>query len=72
MRRGRKAAPLLFCGLPCYHAPVIVHPRTAVTIETATDQPTFSQFIGIRILEITPDSVKAELPSARSSRTAAA
>jgi len=33
-----------------------------VTIETATDQPTFSKFMGIRILEISPDSVKAELP----------
>ena len=33
-----------------------------MTIETATDQPTFSKFMGIRILEITPDSVKAELP----------
>jgi uncharacterized protein (TIGR00369 family) len=33
-----------------------------VTIETATDQPIFSKFMGIRILEISPDSVKAELP----------
>ena len=33
-----------------------------MTIETATDQPIFSKFLGIRILEISPDSVKAELP----------
>jgi 1,4-dihydroxy-2-naphthoyl-CoA hydrolase len=32
-----------------------------VTIETAIAQPTFSKFMGITILEITPERVKAEL-----------
>jgi uncharacterized protein (TIGR00369 family) len=32
-----------------------------VTIETAIAQPTFSKFMGIKILEITPERVKAEL-----------
>ena len=32
-----------------------------MTIETAIDQPSFSSFLGIRIIEITPDCVTAEL-----------
>jgi uncharacterized protein (TIGR00369 family) len=32
-----------------------------VTIETAIAQPTFSKFMSIKILEITPERVKAEL-----------
>ena len=33
-----------------------------MTIETAIAQPTFSTFMGIKIIEITPERVKAELP----------
>jgi len=33
-----------------------------VTIETAIAQPTFSTFLGIKIIEITPQRVRAELP----------
>ena len=33
-----------------------------MTIETAIAQPTFSSFMGINIIEITPQRVKAELP----------
>ena len=33
-----------------------------MTIETAIAQPTFSKFMGIRIIGITPERVKAELP----------
>ena len=40
-----------------------------MTIETATAQPTFSKFLGIRIIEIKPERVTAELPCARNSRT---
>src|SRR5438876_892226 len=59
--RGAGSAPLFSMA---HRAIRLGHcsPRTAVTIETATDQPTFSKFMGIRILEISPDSVKAELP----------
>jgi uncharacterized protein (TIGR00369 family) len=32
-----------------------------MTIETAIAQPTFSKFLGIRLIEITPERVKAEL-----------
>ena len=32
-----------------------------MTIETATAQPTFSKFLGIRIIGITPERVSAEL-----------
>ena len=32
-----------------------------VTIETAIAQPTFSKFLGIRIIDIKPERVKAEL-----------
>ena len=32
-----------------------------MTIETAIAQPTFSKFMGIKIIEITPERVKAEL-----------
>jgi uncharacterized protein (TIGR00369 family) len=32
-----------------------------VTIDTAIAQPTFSKFLGIRIIEITPERVRAEL-----------
>src|SRR6266496_1522143 len=61
LRGAAMAAPLFFMA---HRAIRLGHcsPRTAVTIETATDQPTFSKFMGIRILEISPDSVKAELP----------
>ena len=33
-----------------------------MTIETAIAQPTFSKFLGIKIIEITPQRVRAELP----------
>lgn len=32
-----------------------------MTIETAIAQPTFSKFLGIKLIEITPERVKAEL-----------
>ena len=32
-----------------------------MTIDTAIAQPTFSKFLGIRIIEITPERVRAEL-----------
>jgi 1,4-dihydroxy-2-naphthoyl-CoA hydrolase len=32
-----------------------------MTIETAIAQPTFSKFLGIRLIEITPERVRAEL-----------
>ena len=32
-----------------------------MTIETAIAQPTFSKFLGIELIEITPERVKAEL-----------
>jgi len=32
-----------------------------MTIETAVAQPTFSKFLGIKLIEITPERVKAEL-----------
>jgi uncharacterized protein (TIGR00369 family) len=32
-----------------------------MTIETAIAQPTFSRFLGIKLIEITPERVKAEL-----------
>ena len=47
-------------GMLC--TPARHQPRPAVTIETATAQPTFSKFLGIKIIEITPQRVRAELP----------
>jgi len=44
-----------------FAAPLPFLAEDNVTIETATAQPTFSKFLGIRIVDIKPERVTAEL-----------